>query len=44
MLKLAATYWGKGGNQLEDGRELERRVLEDRKRLLGEEHPDTLIA
>ena len=42
MADLASTLQAQGN--LEGARELGRRVLEGRRRVLGEEHPDTLRA
>lgn len=40
MANLASTYWNQG--RLKEAEELEVRVIETRKRVLGEEHPDKL--
>ena len=40
MANLAITYWNQG--RLTEAQELEVRVMETRKRALGEEHPDLL--
>ncbi|KAJ7205258.1 hypothetical protein GGX14DRAFT_458838, partial [Mycena pura] len=42
MANLATTYWNLG--QFEEAKELEVLVLEQRKKLLGDHHPDTLTA
>ena len=40
MNNLAATLWNQG--DLPGARALQEKVLESRRRVLGEEHPDTL--
>jgi len=40
MANLASTYWNQG--RLKEAEELEVLVMETRKRVLGEEHPDSL--
>jgi Tetratricopeptide repeat len=42
MVNLALTYWYQG--QWKEAEELEVQVMETRKRVLGQEHPDTLIS
>ena len=40
MNNLASTYWAQG--KIQDAAALEGKVLEARRRTLGQEHPDTL--
>ncbi|KZL79726.1 tpr domain protein, partial [Colletotrichum incanum] len=42
MANLASTYWNQG--RWKEAEELEVRVMEMRKRVLGDEHPDTLTS
>ncbi|KAF2793317.1 hypothetical protein K505DRAFT_244611 [Melanomma pulvis-pyrius CBS 109.77] len=42
MNNLASTYWNQG--QWKEAEELGMQVLEIRKRVLGEEHPNTLLS
>ncbi|KAI9776901.1 MAG: hypothetical protein M1816_005004 [Peltula sp. TS41687] len=42
MANLASTYFNQGRRQ--EAKELEAEVLEARKSLLGQEHPDTLTS
>ncbi|KAF6803649.1 kinesin light chain [Colletotrichum plurivorum] len=42
MANLAATYWNQG--RWKEAEELFVRVMETRKRVLGEEHPSTLTS
>ena len=41
MGNLASTYWNQG--RLKEAEELQVRVMETTKRVLGEEHPDSLL-
>src|SRR5205809_1930161 len=42
MANLASTYWNQG--RLKEAEELMMQVTETRKRVLGQEHPDTLTS